>query len=39
MAYEAVATLRARGRQARRLVDGFPEWRAAGLPIEASPEK
>ena len=39
MAYEAVATLRARGRQARRLVDGFPEWRAAGLPIEASPER
>jgi len=36
MAYEAVATLRARGRRARRLIDGFPEWRAAGLPIEVS---
>lgn len=36
MAYEAVARLRARGRKARRLVDGFPEWRAAGLPVEAA---
>jgi rhodanese-related sulfurtransferase/DNA-binding transcriptional ArsR family regulator len=35
MAYDAVAQLRARGRKARRLVDGFPEWRAAGLPVEA----
>jgi rhodanese-related sulfurtransferase len=34
MAYDAVARLRARGRKARRLVDGFPEWRAAGLPVE-----
>jgi rhodanese-related sulfurtransferase len=34
MAYDAVARLRARGRRARRLVDGFPEWRAAGLPVE-----
>jgi rhodanese-related sulfurtransferase/DNA-binding transcriptional ArsR family regulator len=38
MALEAVQMLRARGRIARRLVDGFPEWRAAGLPIEASTE-
>jgi rhodanese-related sulfurtransferase/DNA-binding transcriptional ArsR family regulator len=36
MAYDAVARLRARGRRARRLADGFPEWRAAGLPVEAS---
>ncbi len=36
MAYEAVSQLRARGRRARRLADGFPEWRAAGLPVEAS---
>jgi rhodanese-related sulfurtransferase/DNA-binding transcriptional ArsR family regulator len=36
MAYDAVARLRARGRRARRLVDGWPEWRAAGLPVEAS---
>jgi len=34
MAYEAVEKLRARGRRARRLVEGFPEWRAAGLPVE-----
>jgi rhodanese-related sulfurtransferase len=34
MSYDAVEALRARGRRARRLVDGFPEWRAAGLPIE-----
>jgi rhodanese-related sulfurtransferase/DNA-binding transcriptional ArsR family regulator len=36
MAYEAVARLRARGRRARRLTDGFPEWRASGLPVQAS---
>jgi rhodanese-related sulfurtransferase len=35
MAYDAVVRLRARGRRARRLVDGFPEWRAAGLPVES----
>jgi len=31
--FEAVAALRAEGRTARRLEDGFPEWRAAGLPV------
>jgi len=31
---EAIATLRAHGFQARRLVDGFPEWAAAQLPVE-----
>jgi rhodanese-related sulfurtransferase len=31
----AVEILRAHGRRARRLVEGFPEWRAAGLPIES----
>lgn len=36
MAYEAVARLRARGRRARRLTDGFPEWRASGLPVQTS---
>lgn len=30
---DAVRQLRRRGRQARRLEDGFPEWRGAGLPI------
>ena len=32
--FEAVAFLRARGFKARRLVEGLPEWRAAGLPIK-----
>jgi ArsR family transcriptional regulator len=36
MSFEAVAALRARGYQARRLEDGFPEWKAAGLAIETS---
>jgi rhodanese-related sulfurtransferase len=34
MAFDAVRMLRERGRRARRLVEGFPEWRAAGLPVE-----
>jgi rhodanese-related sulfurtransferase/biotin operon repressor len=34
LSFEAVARLRARGFMARRLEDGFPEWRAAGLPVE-----
>lgn len=34
LSYEAVATLRARGFKIRRLEDGYPEWRAAGLPVE-----
>jgi DNA-binding transcriptional ArsR family regulator/rhodanese-related sulfurtransferase len=29
----AVELLRANGRRAQRLLDGFPEWRAAGLPV------
>lgn len=33
LSYEAVATLRARGFRTRRLEDGLPEWRAAGLPL------
>ena len=32
--FEAVAELRARGYRARRLEDGYPEWKAAGLPVE-----
>jgi ArsR family transcriptional regulator len=36
LSYEAVAVLRARGFRARRLEDGLPEWRAAGLPVESS---
>jgi rhodanese-related sulfurtransferase len=34
LAFEAVAKLRVQGFQARRLEDGFPEWREAGLPVE-----
>ena len=34
MSFEAVATLRKRGWRARRLENGLPEWRAAGLPVE-----
>ena len=33
LSYEAIAALRAHGFSARRLEDGFPEWRAAGLPV------
>lgn len=35
LSFEAVAALRARGYLVRRLEDGYPEWKAAGLPIEA----
>ena len=31
---QAVELLQAKGRRARRLLEGFPEWRAAGLPVE-----
>ncbi|MCW5585192.1 MAG: ArsR family transcriptional regulator [Chromatiales bacterium] len=34
LAFEAVARLRAKGFEARRLQDGFPEWKLAGLPVE-----
>jgi ArsR family transcriptional regulator len=33
LSFEAVAMLRMRSFRARRLEDGLPEWRAAGLPI------
>ena len=32
--FEAVARLRKRGFNIRRLEDGLPEWKAAGLPVE-----
>jgi rhodanese-related sulfurtransferase/biotin operon repressor len=35
MSFEAVEALRKRGWRARRLENGFPEWRAAGLPVAA----
>lgn len=34
LSFDAVARLRALGFNARRLEDGYPEWRAAGLPCE-----
>jgi rhodanese-related sulfurtransferase/DNA-binding transcriptional ArsR family regulator len=33
----AVALLKKSGRRASRLSEGFPEWKAAGLPIETAP--
>ena len=36
-AAEAVRLLRRRGFEAVRLVDGYPEWRDAGLPVEGAP--
>lgn len=35
LSFEAVALLRRRGFTVRRLADGLPEWRAAGMPVEA----
>lgn len=35
LSFEAVASLRARGFKVRRLEDGYPEWKAAGLQVEA----
>ena len=34
LSFEAVALLRARGYAVHRLEDGFPEWKAARLPVE-----
>lgn len=39
MSFEAVKALRAHGRKARRLEDGFPEWRAAGHPVATGTEE
>jgi ArsR family transcriptional regulator len=36
LSYEAVAELRRRGFKAFRLEEGYPEWKAAGLPVERS---
>lgn len=35
LSFEAAALLRERGYCVRRLEDGYPEWKAAGLPVEA----
>ncbi len=34
LAFDAVAKLREKGYLARRLQDGYPEWKSAGLPVE-----
>src|SRR5687767_281502 len=34
LSFEAVARLREKGFNARRLETGFPEWKVAGLPVE-----
>jgi rhodanese-related sulfurtransferase/DNA-binding transcriptional ArsR family regulator len=36
LSFEAVSKLRAMGFNVRRLEDGFPQWKAAGLDIEAA---
>jgi len=37
LSFEAVAALRPHGFNVRRFENGFPEWKAAGLPIEGAP--
>ncbi|HJN50769.1 MAG: metalloregulator ArsR/SmtB family transcription factor [Pseudomonadales bacterium] len=37
LSFEAVAKLRDKGYRARRLEDGYPEWKRAGFPVEAAP--
>lgn len=34
LAFEAIDRLRSHGLRARRLEDGYPEWKHAGLPVE-----
>lgn len=36
LAFETVSLLRSKGFKVRRLEDGLPEWRAAGLPVDAA---
>jgi rhodanese-related sulfurtransferase/DNA-binding HxlR family transcriptional regulator len=35
LSVDAVAMLREKGYRARRMEDGFPEWKAAGLPVDS----
>ncbi|OGF11116.1 MAG: ArsR family transcriptional regulator [Candidatus Eisenbacteria bacterium RBG_16_71_46] len=39
LSVHAVELLRSRGFRARRLADGFPEWRGAGLPTASGPSR
>lgn len=34
LSFQAVEALRAKGFMVRRLAEGYPEWKAAGLPVE-----
>jgi len=36
LSFEAVSALRERGIKVRRFEEGYPEWKAAGLPIEVT---
>jgi ArsR family transcriptional regulator len=36
LSFEAVAALRKHSYDARRLEDGYPEWKASGLPVETA---
>jgi ArsR family transcriptional regulator len=36
LSFEAVALLRRQGYRVRRLEDGYPEWKVAGLPVEGA---
>jgi rhodanese-related sulfurtransferase/DNA-binding transcriptional ArsR family regulator len=36
LSFEAVSLLRTHGFDVRRLEEGFPEWRVAGLPVESN---
>jgi rhodanese-related sulfurtransferase len=35
----AVEILRSKGRRAQRLLEGFPEWKAAGFPVETGSQE
>src|SRR5690606_22432051 len=37
LSVEAVTLLKAKGYRVRRLAEGFPQWKAAGLEVEISP--
>ncbi|MCC5988615.1 MAG: metalloregulator ArsR/SmtB family transcription factor [Pararhodobacter sp.] len=39
LSFEVVAELRKRGFRVRRLEDGMPEWKAAGLPVEVEKQR
>jgi len=39
LAFDAVAQLRKKGFKARRLENGYPEWKVAGLPVEDKPNE